>query len=190
MLRNTTFLVLVAALCAVCISCGKAEKTREAPTVTSHKIWTNDKAVNNSVLDSALLAPDITYPDLNGGEFRLSDHRGTVIVLNLWATWCGPCIREIPDFVALQEEFGDRNLEFVGISVDERGAGVVRPFVEEHGINYRILLDTEGSVLNNYPIQGLPETYIINEQGEIAHVIHSVTSQELLRPLLEHLVES
>jgi peroxiredoxin len=179
--------ILFFTMTVVFLSCGDSESDETRAAITCHQIWTNEGAVHSSKPDSTLLAPDIAYPELGGGEFRLSEHRGKVIVLNLWGTWCGPCIAEIPDFVALQEEFRERDVEFVGISLDEQGWDVVRPFVEKHDINYRILLDREGSVVETYPINGLPQTYIINKRGEVAHVIHSRTSKELLRPLLSHL---
>ncbi len=139
------------------------------------------------MIDSTLLAPDFSYPTLNGEIFTLSEHRGKVIVLNIWGTWCGPCINEIPDFIDLQNEFKDKGVEFVGISIDSKGWDVVYPFAEKHKINYQILLDKENSFFEKYPSQGIPHTYIINKRGEVAYVIISVTSKELLRPLLSEL---
>lgn len=187
---NFIFLFLFLFAFASCNnSNSKQELNKKEQKITSHKISTNEAAVTNSVVDSTLLAPDFSYPSLNGGVFTLSEHRGKIIVLNIWATWCGPCIKEIPDFIELQNEFRDKNVEFIGISVDEKGLEVVRPFVRKHNINYRVLLDKEGTILDKYPIQGLPDTYVINKQGEVAHAIISMTTKELLRPLIAHLTE-
>lgn len=186
---QTRFIYILLFFFLMSCSNSKQESNQVEQKITSHQISTNEGAVNNSVVDSTLLAPDFTYPSINGDEFTLSEYRGKVIVLNMWATWCGPCIKEIPDFIELQNEFSDKEVEFVGISVDEKGWEVVRPFVKKHNINYRIVLDREGSIFEKYPLQGLPDTYIINKQGEVAHVIISMTTKELLKPLLTELTE-
>lgn len=181
--------LLVLFSCFTFFSCSdsRQESIQHEQKISSHKIMTNEGAVSDSVLDSTLLAPDFTYPTLDGEVFTLSEQKGKVIVLNLWATWCGPCIKEIPDFIDLQNEFKDKGVEFVGIAVDDKGWDAVRPFVDKHEINYQILLDKESSIFESYPLQGLPNTYIINRQGEVAHIIISMTSKELLKPLLSEL---
>jgi thiol-disulfide isomerase/thioredoxin len=107
----------------MCFSCKdiKQNPIQTKQKITSHKIFTNKGALNNSMIDSTLLAPDFSYPTLNGEIFTLSEHRGKVIVLNIWGTWCGPCINEIPGFIDLQNEFKDKGVEFVGISIDSKG---------------------------------------------------------------------
>lgn len=192
-MKNTFInIILFLLFLIVFMSCNNSQQdfSQTKQKITTHKISTNEGAVNNSVLDSTLLAPDFSYPSMNGDKFTLSEHRGKVIVLNIWATWCGPCIKEIPDFIDLKNEFRDKNIEFVGLSIDGKGWDVVRPFVEKHNMNYRVLLDKEGSILEKYPIQGLPDTYIINTQGEIAYAIISMTTKELLGPLITHLIEN
>jgi cytochrome c biogenesis protein CcmG/thiol:disulfide interchange protein DsbE len=115
-------------------------------------------------------APDFTLARMNGERFRLSDHRGEVVVVNFWATWCPPCRQEIPIFVDLQTEYGDDGLTFVGISLDEEGFDVVRPFAQEMNINYPLMVD-DGTVANRYGgVRALPMSFVVAPDGTIAYV--------------------
>src|SRR6185295_16534859 len=71
-------------------------------------------------------APEFLLREINGKDIHLSDYRGKVVVLNFWATWCGPCKKEIPDFIELQGEYGKDGLQFLGISLDQGGADAVK----------------------------------------------------------------
>src|SRR5204863_9720194 len=73
------------------------------------------------------IAPDFELQDLSGKTVRLSDYKGKVVVLNFWATWCGPCRAEIPDLITLQSRYGPKGMVVLGLSMDAEGAGVVRP---------------------------------------------------------------
>jgi thiol-disulfide isomerase/thioredoxin len=101
----------------------------------------------------------------------LEPFRGKVVILDIWATWCGPCRVEIPDFIKLQEKYRSSGLEIVGVSIDPidaRGGGqaAVAPFVQSSGINYTIWMINNGAALGSYPMgQGIPTTYIIDRNG-------------------------
>ena len=113
-------------------------------------------------------APDFSLETLRGDPFRLSEHRGEVVVLNFWATWCPPCREEIPMFVDLQRELGDEGLQFVGVAL-ERSAGPekVRAFAEKMNINYPIGMGT-GRIAKKYSgVRGLPMTFIIGPDGTV-----------------------
>jgi thiol-disulfide isomerase/thioredoxin len=104
----------------------------------------------------------------------LEPFRGKVVILDIWATWCPPCIKEIPDFIKLQEKYREQGLEIVGVSVDpvdSRGAGgtaAVAPFVQKMGVNYSIWMINNFAALGAYPLgQGYPTTYIIDRNGRI-----------------------
>lgn len=116
------------------------------------------------------LAPDFTLQDANGATTKLSDYRGKAVLLNFWATWCGPCGIEIPWFTEFQQQFKSRGLEIVGISMDEDGWKAVKPYVAEHKINYRILLgnDSVGQLYGG--VDSLPTTFIIGRDGKVAYV--------------------
>ncbi|AEN72897.1 alkyl hydroperoxide reductase/ Thiol specific antioxidant/ Mal allergen [Rhodothermus marinus SG0.5JP17-172] len=134
-------------------------------------------------------APDFEAPGLDGAPFRLSAHRGSVILLNFWATWCAPCRTEIPDLVALQRELGDRGLLVVGVSTDEEGAEVVAPFAANFKINYPVVLD-DGSVSEAYGgIWALPTTVVIDRAGRIRYEIIGIFPTEEMRPRLEALLD-
>jgi thiol-disulfide isomerase/thioredoxin len=103
----------------------------------------------------------------------LEPFRGKVVILDIWATWCGPCRMEIPDFVKLQDKYRDRGLQVVGISIDPLdtrggGAAAVAPFVQKYGINYTVLMVKSYDALSGYPPgQGIPTTYVLDREGRI-----------------------
>ncbi|MCH8495567.1 MAG: TlpA family protein disulfide reductase [Balneolales bacterium] len=132
-------------------------------------------------------APDFTLTNMEGEQFTLSDHKGKVIVLNIWATWCPPCREEIPDFIELQNEMKNDGVLFVGVSVDEKGWDVVRPFAQEFKINYPLVID-DGTIYAKYgPLPGLPTSFIINKLGQIEHFVPGMVSKAQLLPVLQEL---
>lgn len=115
---------------------------------------------------SAQEAPDFTLTDLTGQKVSLSDYKGKVILLDFWATWCGPCKMEIPSFIQLQEQYGD-DVVVVGVSLDQGGPRVVEPFAKKNGINYPIVYG-DGSVVQAYGgIRGIPTTFVIDRDFNI-----------------------
>ena len=112
-------------------------------------------------------APSFTLQDLNGNQISLSDFKDKVVVLDFWATWCPPCVKEIPHFIALYEQYKDQGFAMVGISVDREGVSVVKSFAGKHRINYPILM-TDGQVDKAYGgITGIPTTFVIDRAGNI-----------------------
>jgi len=112
-------------------------------------------------------APSFTLQDLNGKPVSLSDFKGKVIVLDFWATWCPPCVIEIPHFIELYEQYKDQGFAMVGISLDREGISVVKSFVRKYQINYPILM-TDGQVDRVYGgITAIPTTFVIDSAGNI-----------------------
>jgi cytochrome c biogenesis protein CcmG/thiol:disulfide interchange protein DsbE len=88
-------------------------------------------------------APDFTLKDATGKNVKLSDFKGKVVLLNFWATWCGPCKIEIPWFIDFQQQYKDKDLVILGVSMDDDGWKSVKPYVEQKKINYRVMIGTE-----------------------------------------------
>jgi thiol-disulfide isomerase/thioredoxin len=133
--------------------------------------------------------PDLSYTDLAGQERKIREWQGKVVVLNFWATWCPPCREETPLFVALQEEYGARGVQFVGLAIDEQEA--VQNFVDTYGVEYPILLGDMDAVelsrrLGNR-LGGLPYTVVIARDGQIAARHVGGLKREQLEPLLVEL---
>ncbi len=138
--------------------------------------------------DSAPPAPDFVLTTIDGDKFRLADHRGRVVVLNFWATWCAPCRYEIPDFIRLQDEFGMTDVVFAGVSTERRNRAGVVHFANEMGINYPIMVD-DGAADNAYgPIMSMPTTYLIDRDGNIRAYIPGMISRQMLEPALDIMV--
>jgi peroxiredoxin len=112
-------------------------------------------------------APAWSLLDVDGNPVRSQDLAGHVVLLNFWATWCGPCVAEIPDLIALQEQYRQDGLAVVGISVDSGGAALVRNFMDAHGINYPVVMATAKVQLDYGGINSIPATFIIDRQNRI-----------------------
>jgi peroxiredoxin len=117
--------------------------------------------------------PEFAMKDLDGELRNIKDWDGKVVLLNFWATWCPPCIKEIPLFVELQNTYSDQGFQVIGIAIDDEDA--VRAFADDMGINYPIMVSEleaiELSRRYGNRIGGLPYSVIINRKGEISHTI-------------------
>jgi cytochrome c biogenesis protein CcmG/thiol:disulfide interchange protein DsbE len=127
--------------------------------------------------DDRQSAADFALKDRNGDLIKLSDYKGKVVLLNFWATWCGPCKVEIPWFVQFERIYHDRGFEVLGISVDDDGWNAVVPFVAERGVNYPIVLANE-RVSNLYGgVDSFPTTFLIDREGRIASTHHGLVGK-------------
>ena len=113
-------------------------------------------------------APNFSLPSVDGGSKSLADYSGKVVMLNFWATWCGPCKREIPDFIELQNEYRDDGFEIVGVSLDQAGEeGAVAQFVKQYNINYDVL-HGDGQIAQAYGgVRSIPTTFLIDREGNV-----------------------
>lgn len=114
-------------------------------------------------------APDFTLATLEGQEMSLSDFRGKKVVLNFWASWCGPCRKEMPDMQKFYEAYKDKNVEVVAVNLThfERKREHVDEFVEEYGLTFPIPLDVEKEQYDAYKVITIPTTYFLDENGVI-----------------------
>lgn len=136
------------------------------------------------------IAPDFTAQTLDGQSVRLSDYRGKVVLLNFWATWCPPCVRETPRLVEVAEQFKDQGLVVVGVNTTyQDDMTKVRQFVGDQGIGYQVLLDSDGAIGEKYPARLMPTTYLIDRDGKIVHTkvgeIDTATLLEQVRSELQ-----
>jgi len=105
--------------------------------------------------------------DLEGNTLTLENYRGKVIILDFWDTWCPPCRKEIPDFIALQDEYGSEGFVVIGVAFGREGVEKVKAFAEEMGINYPVAVATEEIMKSYGPIQAIPTTFILDKNGRI-----------------------
>ncbi|MEZ4679595.1 MAG: TlpA disulfide reductase family protein [Caldilineaceae bacterium] len=131
-------------------------------------------------------APDFSLTTLDGDQFTLSAHKGTPIVLNFWATWCGPCQNEMPALQLASARFQDY-VQVVGVDQGEESA-VVQRFVDELGVTFPIPLDSDFTAGQLYNVQGMPTTFFIDRNGIIRHLwigeMNSVTLAEGIAEIL------
>ena len=112
-------------------------------------------------------APEYRMTTLAGDSVKISDYRGKVVVLNVWATWCGPCVREMPQLQALHEKLASEGVEVLGVSVDYGDDAPVTAFVKRFDLTFPILRDPSGDIQIAYATNGLPTTFIIDRSGRI-----------------------
>jgi thiol-disulfide isomerase/thioredoxin len=112
-------------------------------------------------------APDFTLFDLGGRKYTLSHLRGSVVFLNLWATWCPPCREEMPSMEKLHRQLAGERFVMLAVSEDADGAAAVAPFVAEMKVTFPVLLDPLGNLPHRLGITGYPETFIVDPAGNI-----------------------
>ena len=152
--RNPLALVVVAVVAAAMLYAGfhMARRSGEEPP---------------HILGKSTQAPNFTLETLDGKNMSLADLRGKAVLLNFWATWCGPCKIETPWLVELQKEYGSQGLQVVGIAMDDSGKEDIEKFAKDMGVNYPVLLGKEavGDAYGGVP--ALPESFFIGRNGKI-----------------------
>lgn len=128
-------------------------------------------------------APDFTVRTTAGEEYPLSSLRGRVVLLNFWATWCGPCEREMPELQAVYDAYRDRGFTIIAINFEESAAQITA-FAEERQLSFPLALDEEGKIHERYAIIGQPRTVILNENGVIIKTFHGIVIQSQLEEIL------
>jgi thiol-disulfide isomerase/thioredoxin len=112
-------------------------------------------------------APEFELKDADGKTVRLSDYKGKVVLLDFWATWCGPCKIEMPWFVELQKEYGPQGFQIVGVAMDDSSTEDITKFVREMGINYPVLLGKEEVGQSYGGVNALPTSFFIDRDGKL-----------------------
>jgi peroxiredoxin len=135
-------------------------------------------------------APDFTLKDADGKTVHLSEYRGKVVLLDFWATWCDPCRLEIPWFIDLQRKNKDRGFEVLGVSMDDEGWEVVKPFMKSVGMNYRVVIGNDETTQVYGGVDSLPSTFLIDRQGKIAAIHIGLTSRKVFEDGVEELLHA
>ncbi|WP_158945125.1 TlpA disulfide reductase family protein [Granulicella sp. S190] len=120
--------------------------------------------------------PEMVMLRLDGGTWRMAEHRGQVVLVNYWASWCEPCWEETPGLIRLSRDLGPQGLAVVGVAVDEGGTAKVRKFVEEFHVPYPVALPEPGSQMA-YGMAGVPETVLVDRQGRVAKTYSGAVRQ-------------
>ena len=152
-MKLTTVVLLVAAIAAVLSSCSRSQAPCVAKKVESQP--------------NLKQAPDFSVKDENGATVKLADYRGKVLLLNFWATWCGPCKIEIPWFMQFEQQYKNKGFEVLGVAMDDDGWKAVKPYASDHKMNYRVVLGNDSMATAYGGVDALPTTFIINQDGKI-----------------------
>ncbi len=136
------------------------------------------------------LAPDFTLKDANGATVKLSDYRGKVVLLNFWATWCGPCKIEIPWFIDFEQQYKDRGFAVLGVSMDDDGWQAVKPYIAARKINYRVMVGNDQVAQLYGGVDALPNTFLIDRDGRVAQHHEGLVSKFEYQNEILHLLDS
>jgi peroxiredoxin len=115
-------------------------------------------------------APDFSLKDADGKTVQLASYKGKVVLLNFWATWCGPCRLEIPWFMDMQRQKRDKGFEVLGVAMDDEGWEAVKPFLAELKVNYRVVIGDNSTAEKYGGVDALPTTFLIDRVGKIASI--------------------
>ena len=158
MKRNPLALVIVAFVAALMLYVGYHHARRSGPSFAPR-------------LTQSSLAPDFSLESLEGKTTRLSDYRGKAVLLNFWATWCGPCKIEMPWFVELQNQYAAQGFQIVGVAMDDASKEDIAKFAKDMGVNYPILIGKEAVGDQYGGVPALPESFLIGRDGKIVDKI-------------------
>jgi thiol-disulfide isomerase/thioredoxin len=156
--RNPLALIVVAIIVAAMLYFGFHMSRRPGPEAPA-------------ILSKTTPAPDFTLESLDGKDMRLSDFHGKAVLLNFWATWCGPCKIEMPWFVDFQKEYGPQGLQIVGVAMDDSSKEDIAKFAKDMGVNYPVLLGKEAVGDEYGGVPALPESFFIGRNGKIVDKI-------------------
>ena len=154
------FLVLGVVLTVFVASCSKRSDSSPSTAVA---------VAPKSTLPVLAKAPDFKLATLDGKEVTAASLKGKVVVVDFWATWCGPCVAEIPGYIALQKQYGKDGLVIIGVSVDRGGVDKVKKFVEKNGMNYLVAMGDDALAEAFGGFEAIPTTFLIDRSGNIRH---------------------
>jgi peroxiredoxin len=135
-------------------------------------------------------APDFELKDVNGKTVKLSDFRGKAVMLDFWATWCGPCQVEIPWFMDFERKYKDQGFVVIGVAMDDEGWQVVKPFIQQMKMNYRVVIGNDHTADLYGGIESLPTTLLIDRDGKIASVHVGLAGKQEFQDAIEKILQA
>ena len=169
--KNVKYLSLLALIVMMAFSGCDNSTAQQKKKKISNSENVKPKNIND------LIAPDFSLADLDGNTVTLEQMRGRVVLLNFWGTWCGPCRKEIPDFINLMKKYNQDGLEIIGVTLTSGPPENIKAFADKWGINYKLLTDIKGNETQTVTalygqatgkrITGIPTTFIIDREGII-----------------------
>ena len=195
-MRNARLQVALVLSMALVSGCDDAPKPEILPgTAPEAAIGSQSEQVQAPPMKRGVLkvgdqAPNFQLYDLSGNTVTLSEYRGSVVFINFWATWCGPCRVEMPAMEALYKAFERKDFEILAISTDSQGVAVTRPFRNQLGLTFPILHDSDYRVGLAYGARSLPMSFLVDRKGVIIHRIfgardwESPEAKEIIRTAL------
>jgi cytochrome c biogenesis protein CcmG/thiol:disulfide interchange protein DsbE len=145
-------------------------------------------ARQNQTQPTSGAAPDFTLTMMDGGQLRLSDQQGKIVIVNFWASWCIPCRNEAPILQTIWEQYRNRGVVVVGVAYTDTESGA-REFIQQYGQTYPNGLDIGTRISDQYNITGVPETFIIDQDGNVTEFIISEVNEAGLRTTLDNMLE-
>jgi cytochrome c biogenesis protein CcmG/thiol:disulfide interchange protein DsbE len=134
-------------------------------------------------------APEFALKDADGKTVRLEEYKGKVVLLDFFATWCGPCKIEIPWFMDLERKNKDRGFSVLGVSMDDEGWEVVKPFLADLGVNYRVVIGNDATAQIYGGVDALPTTFLIDRNGRIAAIHIGLASKKVFEDGIQQLLQ-
>lgn len=172
-------IAFAAALVAACFLTGCGTQPRSVKAASSVKPDTERHP-----------APEFALKDADGKTVRLEEYRGKVVLLDFFATWCGPCKIEIPWFMEWERKHKDKGFSVLGVSMDDEGWEVVKPFLADLKVNYRVVIGNDSTAQLYGGVDALPTTFLIDRNGKIAAVHIGLASKKAFEDGIEQLLQA
>lgn len=138
---------------------------------------------------AATMVPDFSLPAvLQDKPVDIKDYRGKVLLITFWATWCGPCVQEIPSLVSLQQEYGPRGFSVIGISLDQGGPAVVEKMMKKTGINYPVAMGNSRVSKDFGGIFGIPVSFLVDQSGQVVKRYNGWVSHKVLDEAIQEIL--
>lgn len=169
--NSVLFLVMSVAFSSFTACTNNTTSSSNVSVEENNQTSTETKNDNYPPVPSGIMQADIK--DLDGNAYKLEDKKGKVVLVDLWATWCGPCVAAMPDLVALQEKYRDKNFEIIGLDTDDESAEKIKAFAQTKNLNYQLGY-ADGKLMSEFfkvtRLQAIPQSILINRNGRMVGV--------------------